>query len=101
MGKTAPPRLNSEKLRVSAAILRAVAHPERLRIIRLVHHLRSASVQSIYTELGLEQSVVSQHLRVLRDSGLVTAARQGKNVIYLLNEPLLLRTALAASVLAG
>ena len=39
-------------------------------------------VAEINEELGVEQSLLSHHLKVLRDKGLVTARRDGKQVLY-------------------
>jgi ArsR family transcriptional regulator len=101
MGKTAKTQFNAEQLRISATILRALAHPLRLRLLQLIQARQPASVQTIYTEMKLEQSVASQHLRILRDAGLVQTQRQGKFVEYLLDEALLLRAGLVASQLAN
>jgi ArsR family transcriptional regulator len=64
--------------------LKAMAHPTRLRIL---DHLRRSGccVQELERKLGLRQSNVSQHLRILRDQGLVTVSRIGHTVCYSLN----------------
>jgi DNA-binding transcriptional ArsR family regulator len=49
--------------------------------------------------MDIEQSVASQHLRILRDAGLVYTQRRGKFVEYLLHEPLLLQAGLVAAKL--
>lgn len=62
-------------------LLRALGTPHRLAIVlelgdgpRCVHEL--------VARLGISQSLASQHLRVLRTTGLVTAARRGKEIAY-------------------
>jgi DNA-binding transcriptional ArsR family regulator len=67
----------------AAELLRALAHPMRLRLVdelrgdaRCVHELVGAT--------GAPQPLVSQHLRVLRDAGLVTATRRAREVRYAL-----------------
>lgn len=100
MGKTTKVQLNTDLLTVSSAIMRALAHPLRLRIIRLLQQRQPACVQTIYHELHIEQSVASQHLRILRDADLVHTQRQGKFVEYTLNEALLIRAAVVAGKLA-
>ena len=99
MAKPVNIQFNTEHLNVSTAIMRALAHPLRLRIIALLQTHQPASVQTIYTELDMEQSVASQHLRILRDTGLVQTQRRGKFVEYLLHEPLLLRAGQVAAKL--
>lgn len=92
-------QLNAEHLDFCTEIMRALAHPLRLRMIDLLQTHQPASVQTIYTEMDIEQSVASQHLRILRDAGLVYTQRRGKFVEYLLNEPLLFRAGQVAAKL--
>lgn len=101
MAKVAKFQINVEHLRVSLVIMRALAHPLRLRMIRLLQAHQPSCVQLIYTELAIEQSVASQHLRILRDADLVYTQRKGKYVEYLLNEPLLVRAGLVADALVS
>jgi DNA-binding transcriptional ArsR family regulator len=74
-----------QALRLSADIMRALAHPLRLQIITFIDGRESACVSDIHAGLNIEQSLVSQHLRVLRQAGLVQTARVGKFVHYTLN----------------
>lgn len=69
-------------LNKAASILRACAHPLRLRLLSLIHLHKSINVNSIYSELNLEQSVASQHLKILRDANLVITRRTGKFIFY-------------------
>ncbi len=68
-----------------ASLLRAVANPTRLQILRL---LRSggAYVCHLTFALGKRQPYISQHLAVLRRAGLVVDERHGLNVFYRLSE---------------
>ena len=64
-----------------ATLLRALGDPSRLAMVEIL--LESPShVSSFVSALDLEQSLVSHHLRVLRDAGLVRAERDGKSVLY-------------------
>ncbi len=101
MAKTTKTQLDTERLRISTDVMRALAHPLRLQILALLHTRTTANVQAIYTGLGIEQSVASQHLRVLRQADLVSTDRQGKNVFYLLNEERLARAGQVAEQLAA
>ncbi len=92
-------QFNAEQFNAATDIMRALAHPLRLRMIDLLQTHQPASVQTIYTDMGIEQSVASQHLRILRDAGLVHTQRRGKFIEYLLNEPLLLRAGEVAAKL--
>lgn len=74
--------LNSDKLQTSTDVLRALAHPLRLQIIQYIDANRTVHVNRIYNTLKLEQSITSQHLRILRLAGLVTTVRDGKYIHY-------------------
>lgn len=66
-----------------ASLLKVLADETRLAVMEQL--LGGAKhVGEINATLGVEQSLLSHHLRVLRDAGLVTAERQGKQVRYAL-----------------
>jgi DNA-binding transcriptional ArsR family regulator len=69
-------------------IFRAIADPIRRGILdRLI--AREQPVSDLAAEFDVTLSAVSQHLRVLRDSGLVSERRDGRNRLYQINpEPL-------------
>lgn len=64
--------------------LRALADPSRLRLVSILNH-GEFSVNELQQITRLGQSCISTHLRLLRDSGLVVARREGKNTFYGLN----------------
>ncbi len=74
--------IDDEKLDVSSEVLRALAHPLRMRILAFIDRHGSINVNKIYNTLQLEQSITSQHLRILRLAGLVGTEREGKYVLY-------------------
>jgi DNA-binding transcriptional ArsR family regulator len=65
--------------------LRSVNHKVRQRIIEIIGKGKKIVVTDICNELNLDQSAVSQHLAVLRQSGVVQTERQGKFIFYFLN----------------
>lgn len=67
-----------------ARMLRAMADPERLRIIQCLRG-GPRNVGEIATELGEEMVNVSHHLGVLRQAGIVLDERQGRFVVYQLH----------------
>jgi DNA-binding transcriptional ArsR family regulator len=69
-----------------ARFFRALAHPARIRILELLCR-SSRTVHEIQTALALDQPAVSQQLAVLRNQGIVTAAKQGLSVRYALRDP--------------
>lgn len=67
-----------------AGVLRVLADVTRLRVVRLLMD-RPRRVGELNKKLRVEQSLLSHHLRVMRDAGLVTAERDGKAVLYRLS----------------
>jgi len=78
---------DSEKL---ARIFRVLSVNTRVRMIRMLKR-RSLCVNALARSLSLTPAAVSQHLRVLRDAGIVTAHKQGYFVHYRINEKALAR----------
>ncbi|MGN9763252.1 ArsR/SmtB family transcription factor [Streptomyces sp. SD31] len=72
-------------LQAASDLLRALASPVRLGI---VHELSGGGkyVHELVTALGVSQPLVSQHLRVLRGSRIVTARRQARETQYSLTD---------------
>ena len=62
----------------------AIAEPRRRHILELIA-AEERSVNEIAEALELEQPSVSKHLQVLRDVGLVSARREGRNTMYRTN----------------
>jgi ArsR family transcriptional regulator len=73
-----------------AALAKAIAHPARVQIIRLLVRRTACVCGDIVDELPLAQSTVSQHLKVLKDAGLVRGEIDGPRVCYCI-EPRALR----------
>jgi len=76
-------------LKTASNLLRACTHPLRLQLISYIDKNKSINVNNIYQALKLEQSVASQHLKILRDANLVLTIREGKFIFYSLNYELL------------
>ena len=65
-----------------AAFAKAVGHPVRVQILRMLAHKEAHKCSHIVDELPLAQSTVSEHLRILRAVGLVQANEKGPRVSY-------------------
>jgi ArsR family transcriptional regulator len=63
----------------------ALAHPARVRILDLLCGRTTCVCGEIVDELPLAQSTVSQHLKILKDSGLVKGEVDGPKVCYCVN----------------
>ena len=92
---------DNEKLQVSTEIMRALAHPLRLRILEFIDRNGKISVNNIYNTLNLEQSITSQHLKVLRLAGVVKQQKQGKYVLYSIEYDLVERASRAVNHFLG
>ena len=65
-----------------AAFAKAISHPIRVRILRMLARQEARTCSHIVDEFPLAQSTVSEHLRILRSAGLVRANEQGPRVGY-------------------
>ena len=83
-----------------AALLRSLGQPERLKILLAIGQ-QEACVCHLEAALGLRQAYISQHLMALRQAGLVTARRDGRNIYYQLANPNLLSFIRQAGEQAG
>jgi len=68
-----------------AALAKALAHPARLRIVRLLLARESCIGGDIVGEIGLAQSTVSEHLRILKAAGIITGEIERPRVCYRLD----------------
>lgn len=81
-----------------ALMAKALAHPARVRIIRVLDERTTCVTGDVVLELGLAQSTVSEHLRILREAGLIQGEIEGPRTRYCVNAAGL--AALKAGVLA-
>jgi ArsR family transcriptional regulator len=65
-----------------AALAKALGHPARVQILRLLVRRETCICGDIVDELPLAQSTVSQHLKVLKEAGLVRGEIDGPRVCY-------------------
>ena len=77
------PALYEEK----AELLKALAHPVRLRIVRGLLTTGCHNVGCMEANIGQSQSCISQHLMRLKAAGVVKAARSGNEVYYEIANP--------------
>ena len=77
---------NTKMCSEAAEVLKAIAHPLRLRIVAVLCE-RSEHVNGLAERLQVPQSIVSQQLRILRMRGLVASSRENGLSVYRLAEP--------------
>jgi ArsR family transcriptional regulator len=72
-----------------AALAKALAHPARVQIVELLARQSECRGAEVFAELPLAQSTVSEHLRVLKDAGVISVTSLGAGSIYCLNPTLI------------
>lgn len=77
--------LSAQTARSVAETMQALATPSRVRILSRLG-AGACSVGDLARDVAMEQSAVSQQLRVLRHLGLVVGERDGRQVIYALHD---------------
>ncbi len=81
--------LSVERLELAATMLKAMAHPVRIAILKHLEGGKKLTVTEIHELLQIEQSTTSHHLGILRDKGVLCARREGKNTYYYLKYEML------------
>lgn len=65
---------------------KALAHPARIAILRLLIKKQACICGDIVDELPLSQSTISQHLKELKEAGLIKGDIDGKKICYCIDE---------------
>jgi DNA-binding transcriptional ArsR family regulator len=81
--------LDEGRLEMAANMLKAIAHPMRIVILKNLEGGKRLTVTEIHELLGIEQSTTSHHLGILRDKGVLCSSREGKNTFYYLKYEIL------------
>ncbi len=76
--------LDAELLDKAAGMLKAIAHPMRIAILSHLEDGNMLTVTEIHQLLNIEQSTTSHHLGILKDKGVLSSKREGKNTYYFL-----------------
>lgn len=74
-----------------AILTKALGHPARIQILRLLLQKQTCVCGEIVDEVSLAQSTVSQHLKVLKDAGLIRGNIDGPKVCYCIDNEMLKR----------
>lgn len=70
------------KLGKVAEIFGGLAYPVRLEILELLEDGKSYSVGEILNEVKIEPSLLSHHLKKMKNIGIIESLRQGRNIYY-------------------
>src|SRR5512138_2694597 len=78
--------LFNEELRRIAVFNKALSHPARLAILKYLADTRTCITGDIADELPLSRTTVNQHLRELKDAGLIKGTTEGVRTCYCINK---------------
>jgi DNA-binding transcriptional ArsR family regulator len=81
--------IDADRLETAANMLKAIAHPIRIAILKHLEGGKKLTVTEIHELLGIEQSTTSHHLGILKDKGVLCSRREGKNTYYYLKHDIL------------
>jgi len=79
-----PEELKPEQLEKASSMLKAIAHPMRIAILSFLEDGKRLTVTEIHEKLKIEQSTTSHHLGIMKDKGVLSSQRDGKNTYYFL-----------------
>lgn len=82
---TSPLHIDHILLLQGKQLFRALNHPLRQKMIIMIHDQGRMTVTQLFTKMGLEQSVTSNHLAMLRSQKLLLTEKQQKFVFYSVN----------------
>ena len=83
---------NYKDLDEAAELLKVLAHPIRLCIVKGLIENGPQNVSCMQTCLEVPQSTVSQHLQKLKAAGIITGERNGLEIIYTVSSEVAIRT---------
>jgi predicted transcriptional regulator len=84
MGVTKTEIFTAEQNRL-AVMLKALAHPARIAILQQIIKANACICGDLVDELGLAQPTISQHLKELKNAGLIQGTIEGASVCYCIN----------------
>lgn len=84
MGITKTEIFNNKQNKI-ASMMKALAHPARIAIIQHLIKTQACICGDLVEELGLAQATISQHLKELKNAGLIQGTIEGTSVCYCIN----------------
>lgn len=77
--------LFSESQNEIALLAKAIGHPARVAILHYLHASDTCINSDLVQELGLAQATISQHLKALKDIGIIQGSIEGTSICYCIN----------------
>ncbi len=84
MGLTKSEIFNDKQNKL-ASMMKALAHPARIAIIQHLIKANACICGELVDELGLAQATISQHLKELKNAGIIQGTIEGTSVCYCIN----------------
>lgn len=69
-----------------AALLKVLGHPARIAILQYIINQKACICNDLVEELGLAQATISQHLKELKNIGIIKGSIDGKSMCYCIDE---------------
>lgn len=85
MGLTRIDKYTTEQVDL-AQLLKVLGHPARIAIVQSIIRTDSCICGDLVTEIGLAQSTISQHLKELKQVGIIQGTIEGTSVCYCINK---------------
>ena len=76
----------SEEQNKLAGFFKVLGHPARVAILQHIINQKSCICNDLVEELGLAQATISQHLKELKNIGIIKGSIEGKSVCYCIDE---------------
>ena len=76
----------SEEQNKLASFFKVLGHPARVAILQHIINQKSCICNDLVEELGLAQATISQHLKELKNIGIIKGSIEGKSVCYCIDE---------------
>ena len=74
-----------------AILAKAIAHPARVAIIEYLLKVNACICNDIVNKLPLAQPTISQHLKELKNAGIIKGNTEGNAICYCINEPVFVK----------
>lgn len=87
MGLTKSEIFTDEQNRL-ASLFKVLGHPARVAILQYIINQKACICNDLVDELGLAQATISQHLKELKNIGIIQGTIEGKSVCYCIDEKL-------------
>ncbi|EEI92463.1 transcriptional regulator, ArsR family [Sphingobacterium spiritivorum ATCC 33300] len=69
-----------------ASLFKVLGHPARIAILQYIIDQKTCICNDLIDELGLAQATISQHLKELKNMGIIKGSIEGKSVCYCIEE---------------